>query len=90
MKILHDIRFYIVITCLTFIWSTKQLLDVNDKIVALEMDLEKVEAEKDSLRGELFVKEVELGRYEVAYEIFMERNPKAAKEYGTIISEETE
>lgn len=90
MKILHDIRFYIVITCLTLIWSTKQLLDVNDKIVALEMDLEKVEAEKDSLRGELFVKEVELGRYEVAYEIFMERNPKAAKEYGTIISEETE
>lgn len=44
----------------------------------------------DSLYWELFPVQVELGRYETAYEIFMERNPKAAKEYGTIISEETE
>ena len=44
----------------------------------------------DSLYWELFPVQVELGRYQVAYEIFMERNPKAAKQYGTIISEETE
>ena len=44
----------------------------------------------DSLYDELFPAQIELGRYQVAYEIFMERNPKAAKEYGTIISEETE
>ena len=44
----------------------------------------------DSLHSELFPVQIELGRYEVAYRIFMERNPKAAHQYGTIISEETE
>ena len=44
----------------------------------------------DSLDSELFPVRIELGRYEVAYRIFMERNPKAAEQYGTIISEETE
>ena len=44
----------------------------------------------DSLYDELFPTQIELGRYQVAYQIFMERNPKAAKQYGTIISEETE
>lgn len=44
----------------------------------------------DSLHAENFPCQIELGRYQVAYEIFMERNPKAAKQYGTIISEETE
>lgn len=44
----------------------------------------------DSLYSENFPCQIELGRYQVAYEIFMERNPNAAKQYGTIISEETE
>lgn len=44
----------------------------------------------DSLNAENFPCQIELGRYQVAYEIFMERNPKAAQQYGTIISEETE
>ena len=44
----------------------------------------------DSLHSEILPAQIELGRYQVAYEIFMSRNPKAAKQYGTIISEETE
>ena len=44
----------------------------------------------DSLHAENFPCQVELTRYQTAYEIFMERNPKAAQQYGTIISEETE
>jgi hypothetical protein len=44
----------------------------------------------DSLQSELFVNSIELGRYKVAYEIFTERNPKAASQYGDIISNETE
>jgi hypothetical protein len=34
--------------------------------------------------------EIELNRYEIAYRIFTERNPKAAEQYGNIISDETE
>ena len=44
----------------------------------------------DSLHTENYPCQIELGRYQVAYQIFMERNPKAAQQYGTIISEETE
>jgi hypothetical protein len=44
----------------------------------------------DSLEAELWPAEVELTRYQMAYEIFLERNPKAAKQYGDIISNETE
>jgi hypothetical protein len=44
----------------------------------------------DSLHWELLPTQIELGRREVAYSIFMERNPKAAKQYGDIISNETE
>lgn len=44
----------------------------------------------DSLHWELFPTQIELGRYEVAYDILMERNPKAAKQFGDIISNETE
>jgi len=44
----------------------------------------------DSLHSEIFPCQVELNRYQVAYELFMERNPKAASQYGDIISNETE
>lgn len=44
----------------------------------------------DSLYNENYLCQIELNRYQIAYEIFMERNPKAAKQYGTIISDETE
>lgn len=44
----------------------------------------------DSLHMELLPAQIELGRYQVAFTIFAERNPKAAEQYGTIISEETE
>ncbi len=44
----------------------------------------------DSLEAELWPASVELGRYQMAYQILLERNPKAAKQYGDIISNETE
>jgi hypothetical protein len=44
----------------------------------------------DSLDAEMFPMEIELNRYEIAFRIFAERNPKAAEQYGNIISDETE
>lgn len=64
--------------------SQQKIIDsLNNRIIIAEKT-------SDSLSMELFPLEIELGRYEVAYQIFMERNPKAASEYGTIISNETE
>jgi hypothetical protein len=64
----------------------KQVL-VNKELINKVDSLEKL---TDSLNMELFPIQIELGRYQVAYEIFMERNPKAASQYGDIISQETE
>lgn len=58
--------------------------------IAKAQTIDSLQKRCDSLYNELFPVQIELGRYQVAYEIFMERNPKAAKQYGTIISEETE
>ena len=44
----------------------------------------------DSLYDRLFPVEIELHRMQTAYEIFADRNPKAASQYGDIISNETE
>lgn len=59
-------------------------------IDSLSTKINNLKKSNDSLYSELFPSEVELSRYELAYRIFMKRNPVAARQYGTIISEETE
>ena len=44
----------------------------------------------DSLHDENFGCQVQVGRYEAAYDIFLERDPKGAKAFDYIISHETE
>lgn len=59
--------------------------------IQLKYDSLLVEARKcDSISDELLYAETELNRYQIAYKIFLRRNPKAAAQYGDIISEETE
>lgn len=58
--------------------------------IAKAQTIDSLEKVVDSLHAENFPCQVELNRYQMAYEIFMERNPKAAKQYGDIISQETE
>ena len=58
--------------------------------IAKAQTIDSLQNKIDSLETEMWPLKVELNRYEIAYEIFMERNPKAAQQYGTIISNETE
>ncbi len=60
------------------------------EIGVLRKQVDSLQHLSDSLYAENFPCQVELGRYQIAYEIFLERNRKAAEQYGTIISEETE
>jgi len=60
------------------------------QIPILKHQIDSLEYVKDSIHADLVPTEIELNRYKVAYEIFMIRNSKAASQYGTIISEETE
>jgi hypothetical protein len=60
--------------------NVDSLVNVNDSL----------QYRLDSLDAEMFPMEIELNRYEIAFRIFAERNPKAAEQYGDIISDETE
>lgn len=62
----------------------------QEEVERFKIELDSLQHINDSLSDELLPTEIELGRHEVAFRIFMERNPKAAEQYATIISEETE
>ena len=76
----------------TVMWGKKnvELKKQKSEIEELSKQVDNLQQKSDSLYSELFPTQIELGRYEIAYEIFKERNPKAASQYGDIISNETE
>ena len=95
------LRIAFVIVSIAFLWSLVKLdhyreLSQKTQTKILGGDISKTKTIDslqhlvDSLHAETFSTSIELGRYEIAYKIFMERNPKAASQYGDIISEETE
>lgn len=99
-----SLRITIVILGLLLCWvtvmysnQTQKLKEQNTKIevfnggdISKAQTIDSLQRVVDSLNTEIFPCQVELGRYQVAYQIFMERNPKAASQYGDIISQETE
>lgn len=92
-----SLRILIVVFALLFLytsvmWSNENIDSKNQKveIQKLTKEVDSLQILNDSLNMELFPAEVELGRYQIAYEIFLERNPKAASQFGDIISNETE
>ena len=87
----------IVILLLTLIWSVLMWSNSNLEVKGKELQInqltkqvDSLEVLRDSLKMELFPKEVEVGRYQVAFEIFKEINPKAASQFDDIISNKTE
>lgn len=85
-----SLRILIVVLGLLLCWVITLHGKNESKIQAQQSEITRLQNQNDSLRSELFPIEIELGRYQVAFEIFSERNPKAAEQYGTIISQETE
>lgn len=55
-------------------------------------DIEKQELinQRDSLQSELFVTEVQLSRYQIALELFKEKNKTGADEFELILTTQTE
>jgi hypothetical protein len=93
----RSLKILIVLLSLSLIWMTmlwskeKTSLDpLRKELIETRKSLDSLEIVSDSLHVELFPCEVELNRYEIAYKIFLERNPKAASQFGDIISDETE
>jgi predicted HTH domain antitoxin len=59
-------------------------------IELLKKDRDSLVYLSDSLSGELFPAQIELNRYQIAYKIFLKRDPQGAKMFGDIIANETE
>ena len=83
--------FLLVVLCLYIMYICSVRAEIAEREVEkYKNSLDSLQNIKDSIDYELFPSQIEIGRYQVAFRIFMERNPEAAKQYATIISEETE
>ena len=104
MKILTQIRFYFVIVTIAFLSLLINYLNLKDDLVKCQTDkgyipggdiqkaqtIDSLTNLTDSLQNEIFVKGVELGRYEVALELFKEKNKNGADEFELILTTQTE
>jgi hypothetical protein len=88
MKILKQIRFYLVLVTLAFITLLVQYLNQKEELKQCQADngfisggdIEKAQLmeQVDSLRNEMFIKEIQLGSYEVMWGILEEVNKPLA------------
>jgi len=88
MKILSQIRFYIVLLSLSLIILSIQYLNQKEELIKCQTekgyvpggDIERAQLmeQVDSLRNEMFVKEIQLGSYEVMWGILEEVNKPLA------------
>lgn len=93
-----SLRISFVVVCLGFLWSLLSMQNYREKYQSIvtktdstnNYKIDSLQRLVDSLDMENYPCQIELNRYQVAYEIFTRRNPKAASQYGDIISEETE
>jgi hypothetical protein len=86
-----SLKIVVVILSLFLIWG---LVMNNKKQISYDKQLsikcDSIQHVADSIHNKSYEDEIELNRYQIAFEIFLKRNPKAAEEYSDIISNETE
>jgi hypothetical protein len=80
----------IVLSLLTLLWVT--VMWSNNAIIVKEqkVTIDSLTNISDSLRDESFIHFVEAGRYEMALEIYKDKNPKAVEEIELIKITQTE
>ena len=100
MKILTQIRFYLVLVSLAFITLLVQYMNQKEELIKCQTDsgyisggdIEKAElmSRIDSLHDENFNKSTIIGRYELTIEHLKETHPKIGKETEEWMYHETE
>ena len=68
----------------------KRCKDGQDFFLGGDIEKQELINQRDSLQSELFVTGVQLGRYEVAFELFKEKNKTGAEEFDLILTTQTE
>lgn len=82
---------FIIILGLLFYYVPKAKVEfIEGGDIQKAQTIDSLQSVIDSLHSEVLPLQIELGRYQVAFDIFMERHPKSAKQYETILSQETE
>ena len=90
MSIETKLRGGLVFSILTSLWLTVMW---NNSIITVKEQKNKIDSLiniSDSLRSETFVNSIESNRYEIALEIYKEKNPKAVEEIELIKTTQTE
>lgn len=87
---LKQLSIAFVIMSLSFFWSLFKMQRISEENKRLKELIFKSKKISDSLENEIFVKELQLFRYERAVEIFEEKNPNTTSQLSDIISDETE
>ena len=90
MSIETKLRGGLVFSILTSLWLTVMW---NNSIITVKEQKNKIDSLiniSDSLRSESFVNSIESNRYEIALEIYKEKNPKAVEEIELIKTTQTE
>jgi hypothetical protein len=90
MKIESKLKAGLVSSILTLLWSivmwNNSIITVNEQKTTID-SLTNI---SDSLRDESFIHFVEASRYEMALEIYKDKNPKAVEEIELIKTTQTE
>lgn len=81
---------YILIFLLFVGLETKLRMNQQKQMDVMQIKCDSIQRVADSLHSENYPCQIELGRYQLAYEILLERNAKAATQFGDIIANETE
>ena len=90
MKIESKLKAGLVSSILTLLWS---IVMWNNSIITVKEQKTTIESLtniSDSLRDESFIHFVEASRYEMALEIYKDKNPKAVQEIELIKTTQTE
>lgn len=80
MKILRNVKFYFVIISLSMIWLVVEHLNMKSTINLQDKKIDELTMRCDSLNQEIFVLNINIGAYEVMWEMLEEKNPKLANE----------
>ena len=62
----------------------------NERINQFKVEVKTLQSTADSLHDEVFIKHIQLGRYELSLDHLQEVNPKAALEFVNFMNHETE
>lgn len=83
---MKEVRYIVLIAAILF----GTIIFQEYRVAQLSAKLESNSVNVDSLQNELFIKQTEVGRYEVALEIFKEEDSVGADHFEYILNTQTE